>query len=86
MNEGILEISLAVLKKILKLPQDATFLKVRQSWEQEKRGVFEVLVSAPNLKKIYPGEALPWVRCSINTEFCKQDEIVHIVGSTIENY
>ena len=86
MNEGILEINFTVLKQILRLPQDAMLLKVRQSWEQEKRGVFEVLVSAPNLQETLPGDALPWVRCRINTEFCKQDEIVHIVGSTIENH
>lgn len=80
---GTLEISLSMLRQILKLPEGTEFLKVRQSWEQEQRGVFEVLVDSPKLHETTPGNTFPWINCTIHTEFCKQDEVTHIVRSEI---
>lgn len=82
---GILELSLHSLVNLLHLPKDVKFFKVRQSWEQEQRGVFEVLVASPILEKTLPGQDYPWVRCTIHNEFCNQDEISHIVRGEIGN-
>jgi len=86
MNPGLLKISLDVLRILLKLPPDVKFTKVRQSWEQERTGDFEVLVEAPNLEETLPGNDYPFVRCTLAADFCTVDEVTHIVGGTIENY
>jgi len=86
MKAGILIISLPLIKHILKLPNDVKFLKVRQNWEQEQRGIFEVLVEAPNLFETLEGDSFPWVKCTIHNDFCREDEISHIIRSEIESY
>ena len=71
---------------MIKLPDDVKFLKVRQSWEQERRGTFEILVEAPNLNEVLPGNPYPGLRCTIHNEFCKEHEITHIVRGEICNW
>lgn len=86
MNAGIVQISLGVLKHILKLPEEVKLLKVRQSWEQEREGKFEVLVESPNLLPTLRDNKYPWVTIKLETEFCREDEITHIVRGSVENY
>ena len=85
MNKGVLEINLGVLRSLLKLPEGTRLLRVRQSWEQEHAGSFEVLVESPELTETLPGHKYPWIRCMIYTEFCSQDEVTHITKSELSN-
>ena len=83
---AIIEVSLPMLAQFLRLPSNVNFLKVRQTWEQERAGKFEILVEAPNLQEVHPGNAFPWGKCVMHMEFCKSDEILHIARSEVENY
>lgn len=82
----IVEVGMQMLARILRLPPDVKFLKVRQTWEQEQNGKFEVLVQAPNLEEVHEGQAFPWGKCVLEMEFCKADEILHLARSHVENY
>jgi len=86
MKAGVVEISLEVLRDVLKLPKEVKLVKVRQDWEQFDRRVFEVLVESESLQDVIPGNKYPWLRCTLHAEFCRADEITHIVRTEIENY
>ena len=86
MNAGLLKISLDVLRTTLNLPPDVKFTKVRQSWDQERTGDFEVLVESPNLQETLAGNEYPFVKCTLEAKFCPVDVVMHIIGGKIENY
>ena len=73
-----IEVNLNLLRIFLKLPEHVKFLAVRQKWEQEKAGKFEILVESPDLKKVPPYDRIPWAQCVLHHEFCREDEITHI--------
>jgi hypothetical protein len=81
-----LEVSLAAFRLLMKLPDDVKLLKVRQTWEQERAGKFDILVEGPDLQEVSDGEVIPWGKCTMHAEFCKADEVYHIVRSEVENY
>ena len=83
---GILQVSFGVLHTFLKFPAEAKMLRVRQSWEQEQRGEFEILVESPALNGVLEGNKIPWIKATLTAEFCTQDEIVHLKDCKIENY
>lgn len=85
-NVGVLQVSFNVLEKFMGCPPDIKFLRVRQSWEQERQGVFEVLVEAPSLQEVPEGNKIPWIRGVLTAQFCTQDEITHLKDFKVENY
>ena len=85
-NIGTLQVSLRFLHTFLKLPAATKLLRVRQTWEQEQEGMFEILVESPALDSVMKGNAIPWVKATLTAEFCTQDEITHLKECKIENY
>ena len=83
---GVLEVNFKMLEKFLGFPVTTKMLKVRQSWEQERSGVFEILVEDQKLSSVLEGDAIPWVRGTLTAEFCTQDEITHLKDFKVENY
>ena len=83
MNRAIIHCSLPLIQKLLKLPEDVKLIRVRQTWEQQETGQFEILVEAPTLPETHPGQVYPWADVIIHTEFCREDEISHIVKGEI---
>lgn len=84
MGLGIIKVNLEALRRDLKFPDEVKFKAVRQTWEQEEEGTFELLVSAPNISETAPGEVFPWIRAEMKLGFCEVDEITHIKASRIK--
>ena len=83
---GTLRVSLRFLHTFLKLPAEVKLLRVRQTWEQEQEGVFEILVESPALDGVLEGNQIPWLKATMTAEFCTKDEITHLKDCKIENY
>lgn len=83
---GLLEVNLDFLAQLIRLPDNAKFLKVRQSWEQEQSGRFEILIESPDLKDTHESLPIPWAKVILFNEFCLADEKIHIVRSEVGNW
>jgi len=59
---GIVQVKLETLRDILKLPKHTKLLRVRQDWEQERRGEFDLLVESKELNKVPEHSPIPWVQ------------------------
>ena len=55
----LVEISLPVLRDILKLPKDINLLRVRQTWEDEKARIFELLVECDRFQEVPEAQSIP---------------------------
>ena len=83
MKQALVNISLAVLKEILKLPPETRLLRVRQDWEHERQGAFQVLVESPELHEIPEGEVFPETTIEIHSDFCPSHELGCVMGSRV---
>ena len=83
MRQAIVNISLAAIKEILKLPPETKLLRVRQDWENEKKGMFQVLIESPNLYEIPEGGTFPETTIEIHSDFCTSHEHGCVMGSRV---
>ena len=69
MKAAIVRVSLTVLEQILGLSKiDIKISRVRQTWEEEQAGRFEILIEGDSLKEVIECGEFPEVMLEMTTE------------------
>ncbi len=77
MKAAIVRVSLTALENTLGLSKiDIKIIKVRQTWEEEQAGRFEMLIEGDSLKMVSEGDLIPEVMLEMTTE-------PHLIKTTV---
>ena len=69
MKAGIVRVSLTALEQTLGLSKIGIKIsRVRQTWEEERDGRFEILIEGDSLKEVIEGQPIPEVMLGMTTE------------------
>ena len=83
MKAGVMQITMPMLARLLHLPEGVRVLAIEQSLQHRVQDKFEVVLEGVGLPEAPEGNPIPWVNCKIHTEWCSQDERVHVTHSEI---
>ena len=81
----IVRASVPWFNEFLKLPKEIKVIRIRQTWEQELSGGFEVLLEGDPLPEVPEGGAIPEGSIITHSEYCPACEKHHVVRSEIGN-
>ena len=77
MKAAIVRVNLTALESMLGLSKIGIKIsRVRQTWEEEQAGRFEILIEGDNLKEIIEGQPIPEVMLEMTTE-------AHLIKTTV---
>lgn len=80
----LVEVSMQFLRDILKLPPEVKIVRVAQTWDDERRQVFKIVVESPSLKEVPEVQEVPYGMIEIRSEFCPDHEHSCIVGAGVK--
>ena len=83
MRAGEVRITFQTLIDLLRLPKDTEIIGVECNSHDRFSKQFRVAFTSPECPEVLEGNAIPWVSCTIRTEFCNTEERVHIVEGHI---
>ena len=83
MRVGEVRLTHKALIDLLHLPSTTRILEVQQNSMDRFNQEFRVIFSGPECPEVYANQDIPWVNCTIRTEFCNSEERLHIVEGHI---
>ena len=83
---AVIKVTLILLKNIMSLPNDIKITRLRQSWEQERDGVFEMLAEGESLPEVMEGQAIPEARIIVHLNYCDKCNRSVIGSSEVKVY
>lgn len=83
MRAGEVRINFQLFMDLLHLPKDTEILGVECNSSDRLNDSFRVIFSSPECPEVIPGGVPMWVNCTVRTEFCQNEERMHIVEGHI---
>ena len=81
---GVISISFETLRQLLKLPPDVQLVRVLPADNTYEPYNIRLVVTAHDLPLVCAGSVIPDVTVLVHTEFCREDEISHIVKGELK--
>jgi hypothetical protein len=83
MRAGEVKVSYKAFIALLHLPEGTVVLAVEQDSKDRIEDCFRVIFTSPECPEVRLGDSIPWVNCTLHTEFCMAEERVQVVEGHI---